>query len=36
MLFNPGYSGKPRHGVARSVAIIETDGNNLVHRFIEL
>lgn len=35
-LFNPGYSGKPRHGVDRSVAMIEVDGHNLDHRFIEL
>ncbi len=36
MFFNPGYSGKPRHGVVRSVAIIEMNGNKLDHRFIEL
>jgi len=35
-LFNPGYSGKPRHGVERSVAILETDGDALAHRFIKL
>jgi putative phosphoesterase len=36
LLFNPGYSGKPRHGVDRSVAIIEVDGDKPVPRFIEL
>ena len=35
-LFNPGYSGKPRHGVDRSVAILELNGGELVHRFIQL
>jgi len=36
LLLNPGYSGKPRYGVDRSVAIIEIQGDTLNHRFFEL
>lgn len=36
LLFNPGYSGKPRMGVDRSVAIIEMDGGELTHSFIKM
>ena len=34
--FNPGYSGKPKHGTERSVAILHCDENGIRHEFIPL
>ncbi|MEI8290387.1 MAG: metallophosphoesterase family protein [Verrucomicrobiota bacterium] len=34
--FNPGYAGKPRFGVERSVAILHLDGAEIRHEFIRL
>ena len=34
--FNPGYAGKPKFGVERSVALLHVDGNNIRHEFIPL
>jgi uncharacterized protein len=36
LFVNPGYSGKPRLGLARSVAIAETGASGLVVSFISL
>jgi uncharacterized protein len=33
---NPGYSGRPRPGTARSVALLETGPKGLQHRFVPL
>jgi putative phosphoesterase len=34
--FNPGYAGRTRFGMPRTVAFIETDGGNLSSRFVSL
>lgn len=34
--FNPGYSGKPRHGTERSVAILHLENGQIRHEFIPL
>ena len=34
--FNPGYSGQPRLGAERSVAILRLDGEKISHEFIRL
>lgn len=34
--FNPGYAGKPKFGVERSVAILHCDGSGIRHEFISL
>jgi putative phosphoesterase len=34
--FNPGYSGKPKLGTERSVAILHCDGKEIRHEFIPL
>ena len=34
--FNPGYSGKPKLGTERSVAILHCDENGIRHEFIPL
>ena len=34
--FNPGYSGKPKFGLERSVAILHCDEKGLRHEFIPL
>lgn len=36
LLFNPGYSGKPRVGVNRSVGMFEINDSELTHRHIAL
>ena len=36
LYFNPGYSGKPKHGSDRSVAILHLDGKTIRHEFIGL
>jgi putative phosphoesterase len=36
LYFNPGYSGKPRQGAERSVAILHLEGKAIRHEFIEL
>ena len=36
LYFNPGYSGKPKHGSDRSVALLHLDGNDIRHEFIPL
>lgn len=36
LYFNPGYAGRQRFKLARSVAILEVDGGPLRHRFLEL
>ena len=36
LFFNPGYAGKPRLGVERSVAIFHCDAKGLRHEFIPL
>lgn len=36
LFVNPGYSGKPRLGLTRSVAIVETHGTGLEVSFISL
>ena len=36
LLFNPGYSGKPRMGVDRSLGMFEVSDGNLSHRHIAL
>jgi len=36
LYFNPGYAGKPRFGLERSVAILECDGHGIAHRFVPL
>jgi len=33
---NPGYSGKPKFGAERSVALMEVSGQNLEMRFVKL
>jgi len=33
---NPGYSGKPKHGSDRSVALLHLDGKDIRHEFIPL
>ena len=32
LLFNPGYSGRPRFNLPRSVAVIEVTGSGMEHR----
>jgi putative phosphoesterase len=34
--FNPGYSGKPKPGAERSVAILHLDGGTIRHEFVRL
>lgn len=36
LFFNPGYSGKLKFGVERSVAILQCDENGIRHEFIPL
>ena len=36
LFFNPGYSGKPKPGADRSVAILHLEGKTIRHEFIEL
>jgi putative phosphoesterase len=36
LFFNPGYSGKPKLGTERSVAILHCDENEIRHEFISL
>jgi putative phosphoesterase len=36
LYFNPGYSGKPKHGSDRSVAILHLEGKTIRHEFIGL
>ena len=36
LFFNPGYSGKPKPGTERSVAILHCDGKGIRHEFISL
>lgn len=36
LYFNPGYSGKPKSGADRSVAILHLDGKGIRHEFIQL
>jgi hypothetical protein len=36
LFFNPGYSGKPKFGAERSVAILHCDENGIRHEFINL
>jgi uncharacterized protein len=36
LFFNPGYSGKPKHGTERSVAIFHCDEKEIRHEFIPL
>jgi len=36
LFFNPGYSGKPKLGTERSVAILHCDGKEIRHEFIPL
>lgn len=36
LFFNPGYSGKPKPGTERSVAILHWDGKEIRHKFIPL
>jgi putative phosphoesterase len=33
---NPGYSGKPKHGTERSVALLHIEGGKFRHQFISL
>ena len=36
LFFNPGYAGRQRFRLERSVAILELDGDSISHRFIAL
>jgi putative phosphoesterase len=36
LYFNPGYAGKSRFGMARSVAILHCDGRGIRHEFLAL
>jgi putative phosphoesterase len=36
LYFNPGYSGKPKHGADRSVAIFHLEDKTIRHEFIML
>lgn len=36
LYFNPGYAGKPRFGMSRSVAILTCEGNGISYEFLEL
>ncbi len=36
LFFNPGYAGKPRFNLARSVAILHSDANAIRPEFLEL
>ncbi|MEJ0089544.1 MAG: metallophosphoesterase family protein [Limisphaerales bacterium] len=36
LFLNPGYSGKPKFGTERSVAILHCDGKGIRHEFIPL
>jgi putative phosphoesterase len=36
LFLNPGYSGKPRHGTERSVAVVEIDGDVVTTDFHNL
>jgi putative phosphoesterase len=36
LFFNPGYAGRPKFGLARSVAILHCDEKELRHEFIPL
>jgi uncharacterized protein len=36
LFFNPGYSGKPKLGTERSIAIFHCDENGIRHEFIPL
>ena len=36
LFFNPGYSGKPKFGTERSVAIFHCDEKEMRHEFIPL
>jgi putative phosphoesterase len=36
LYFNPGYAGKPRFNLARTVAILHSDANGLRPEFLEL
>ena len=36
LYFNPGYAGKPRFKLARSVAILHCDSNGIRPEFVEL
>ncbi|HXE42980.1 MAG TPA: metallophosphoesterase family protein, partial [Candidatus Baltobacteraceae bacterium] len=36
LFFNPGYSGKPKHGVERSVAILHYDTKEIRAEFLPL
>ena len=36
LYFNPGYAGKPRFNLARSVAILHADANGIRPEFLEL
>jgi putative phosphoesterase len=36
LFFNPGYAGKSRFGMPRSVAILQCDGNGIRHEFLTL
>jgi uncharacterized protein len=36
LFFNPGYSGKPKHGVDRSVAVLHCDNGTIRPEFLAL
>jgi len=36
LFFNPGYSGKPKHGTERSVALLHLDGKEMRPEFLPL
>jgi len=36
LFFNPGYSGKPKHGTERSVALLHLDGKGVRPEFLPL
>lgn len=36
LFFNPGYSGKPRLGLERSVALLEVTDRRVTHQFMKL
>ena len=36
LFFNPGYSGKPKFGAERSVAVLHCEGKEIRHEFILL
>ena len=36
LYFNPGYAGRQRFDLPRSVAVMEIQGGKITHRFVEL